>query len=792
MPSKPKGRSEYKTHFKWFDSFRDKEFKPSPEQMAPAAGQDSVFSKISHEPALQHKKRIDGPPSSFSINFDDGNYKSSDDYALLGKQQKFATNVRYGLRPSRGGKAADSQAKDVNNNFKADVPPPPKQMKIAERQGRARRKLDMSETRSKKEASKENLTPPSPPPAPRKDKGGRQQQVEKEGLRDKNLADILPKAKTKAPAPAAKSKMNEGAQTDMDKGVALSHPEAPADYSLRYKAGVAPPRPVRKASEYQKEYSWKKGVPASPLLSAEQIVYNSNAQISPLKKAVVPKTTEYQAQFKTYQVPDAVSLAPKPSQEAPVQRGRTKTQMKRSKSVGAGLSPDRMAPAGSAPVTSADDPRLLRESRNSSPVPKCPVGHGKIRHKVTEYGANYKSPTRFSYQGGAWKDAFPAHLLHSKNGGEKEQDKEKAQPVEEESAQPPSWFAEVLELRRRANEYKRRAQGTHFSRQHLVQLLAQQTGYWDADSARSSRVSSLDALALEPARPAAGVPSFSQTREAVDKVSMMAMRGDSPDNEEDASSTARDSQPPAKKERKGGSRVKKAWQEAAASEVEGGAQDLNTNQNAACDAQSTEDVEEAGRLPTPVLRQRSEKLQRHHLDRTTPSVGGVLLSLPDHQVSARSGDSEETLTERSQSLKSPAQVKYSTDQLQTSPLLGKPTPDTHALRDEDAESDQVMDTRYIAGPHASLANSNKNLKALQRRMNAKIPATIDERMGETYNKDIGNFHVEDLPLGKGQEKDEDALSVSAMSIASSSTLASEVYERAKRRRDQFWGSKSDQ
>ena len=59
-----------------------------------------------------------------------------------------------------------------------------------------------------------------------------------------------------------------------------------------------------------------------------------------------------------------------------------------------------------------------------------------------------------------------------------------------------SWFAEVLELRQKAAEYKKRAQGTHFSREHLVQLLARQTRCWD-DPPSHHKSSSLSALALE-------------------------------------------------------------------------------------------------------------------------------------------------------------------------------------------------------------------------------------------------------------------------------------------------------
>ena len=48
------------------------------------------------------------------------------------------------------------------------------------------------------------------------------------------------------------------------------------------------------------------------------------------------------------------------------------------------------------------------------------------------------------------------------------------------------------------------------------------------------------------------------------------------------------------------------------------------------------------------------------------------------------------------------QLKFMTEKLVTSPILGKPTPDTHPLRDEDAESDHVMETQYIPSPPVPL------------------------------------------------------------------------------------------
>ncbi|KAK7101751.1 nuclear protein MDM1-like isoform X2 [Littorina saxatilis] len=817
MPAKGK-ESEYKTHFKWLESFRGKGFKPEPEQMAPPAGLGSVFISPCAEPPLQHKKRVEGPRTSLSINLDDGNYPATDEFAILGQHEKFAPNVRYSLRPAKHSKLANNPTNVNSSNSAKDQPPPPKQMKMGDKQTHGRRKVEMSDARGKKEQSKENVTPTSPPPAPRKPQQT-DQQVVKEGLRDKNLSDILPRAKSAH----SKDKLNEFAQTNMDKGVALSAPEATSDYSLKYKAGIAP-KLGRKASEYQKEFRWRNAVPASPLLNAEQIVYSSNTALSPVKAVKFHQKTEYQTQFKPYEIPETVSFAPKPSQEPAGMSGRTKTQMKRSKSVGA---VDRGA-AGVPPVTYADDPRQLRESGKGIPAPKVPIPHGRLKRVVSEYRSNFKAPTGFSYEEGAWRNAYPPQLAMVKNGSgdDKEVKKPKAEPESQEAGSVPNWFAEVLELRRRANEYKRRAQGTHFSREHLVQLLAKQATYRD-DCDNSATVTALDALALEPAKPPArrAKPS-KQEEDPVDKLSHVAVRGDSPKPRDNNNQSNQHSE---KRGRSSKRNKVMAWQEqsqqhkdsnqnaavqarldkkenaavraefvgnmrqnTAAQAMEDFAEsasvqvDLDCSEIASDAAVQTEGDENAGvqgRLPTPVIRQQGLKASRHHLDRTTPSMGGVLLSLPRQPLSTdRSGDSGETPSECQSSPK----LKLSTLKLATSPILGIPTPDTHPLRDDDAESDHALHTQFIHTPAVAAVKVDKKKRAEQRKLNAKVPTTIDERMGLTYNKD-GHFHADDLPLATSHVVEDDALSLSAMSIASSSSLASEVYERARRRRDEFWG-----
>jgi len=41
------------------------------------------------------------------------------------------------------------------------------------------------------------------------------------------------------------------------------------------------------------------------------------------------------------------------------------------------------------------------------------------------------------------------------------------------------WYSQVRQLRRDAEDYKRRGQQTHFSREHLAQLSARNAQLWD-------------------------------------------------------------------------------------------------------------------------------------------------------------------------------------------------------------------------------------------------------------------------------------------------------------------------
>ncbi|GFR79250.1 nuclear protein MDM1 [Elysia marginata] len=846
MPVHFKGSSEYDTNYKWFDSYKSRSFSPEPEQMMDPAGKPSVTIYTSVEPPLQHKKRLGGPATSLSTDYFSVPAKRPD-FTLLGQQEKFAENVRY--QP----KGSGSETKIYKNkeNF-GDASPPSKQLKMQKRI-KPLTKERHPPLRASAQQSKSDLA--SPPPAPREVKNLQL----KETLKDKDLRDVLAdapvvsksveeprlsqagdaatkqldkdvpsKPKKLEQPPAA---MNEFVQTNMKKGVAMSAPEAPANYALKYKAGIAQDRPLWKSSEYQKQFQWKKGMKASPLLAAHEIVHKSNAELGPYKTDGVPRLSEYNRQFQAWKpqiFASDVNLNLNNNDISNIKlkgndtSASNKPKIKRSKSAAAAL-------RQSAPMEEEEEDNVKKELKA-----KLAQTHGKIRRMGTEYRSNYKSPTRYGYDHGAWKGASAPQMMPRVEDANdrKEQDKNmnnnqnmNNNNVEEREDAPPlsNWFAEVIELRRRAAEYRKRAQGTHFSREHLVQLMARQNQCWDLASQDSGSgdggVNSDNLLALDlHTRPPAGRPSSLRKEGPTGSCSHEATEGDSPvmsdvdeqemgedervkeqDKKVRTKKTGKEEGKKPKKAKAGGRKSRKmAWlekdreavaEQARVLELKSKKQQADYNGDDVVD--NDEDVE--GRLPTPVLKQESpDRARRHHLDLTTPSIGGAILTCPAPKgskliITSRSGDSYVTASDDFPVQQQ--QKPYSLDNLLTMPTLGRPSGDTHPLRDEDSESDRPLQTQYVAVP-AEAANDedkeNAGMRQQVRRSNRQAKpsklTTVQEGFSQTWAQP-GLEEIRNKRLA--QEADDDALSVSVMSVASSASLASEVLERA-RKRQQFW------
>ncbi|XP_069140826.1 nuclear protein MDM1-like [Argopecten irradians] len=757
MPVHFKGDSEYKIHYKWVDSYKSRSFHPSPEQAKPKAGLSSVdlgLNSVPSEPPIQRKKRLDGPVTSLSTHFHQGmESPASEDFALLGANDKFVENVKYKAK-SRGASPPKQQklskAKKEKENRQVVSKPSPAPVVNTEMY-RKSTKEDPKPTKAIAKPKNQESPKVPTPMAPRETKTIPPLQLKSELEAPKLSAKSPVKAKrsemdvnkqeslTKLPLKDKMiNNMNESVQTNMEKGIALSAPEAPADFALKYKAGIAPPRPKRKVSEYQKSFDWKTGGKASPLLAAEQVVYNSNPAVAPFNKDVVPKKSEYDVQFQNWKM----SEVPDTPIQAAGKSSKKRSKVKRSKSAGA-LSPDKMAAAGSGPVITSDNKRLTKETPDVEVKRRPPIPHGQLRRSRSEYRNNFKAPGSFDYVKGAWRGANPPHIH--------------VPEPEDESANAAApalsnWFAEVIELRRKAQEYRKRAQGTHFSREHAVQLMAQQAGAWDIQSSARSDHSTLSALSLETGSARNGASRRDSAR--------ATMASDEQVEEQDLENEPEE--------------ARLAWQEG------------RDEDSVIAPSTSTIEETEGGRVPTPKWQPKSKVRSgtRHHLDLTTPAVGGAILTSPPQRsrprgkksvsksqpIALQDLDQEEDQVEQvvrkpiaGQTYTKPVNVNQGP--IQATPTFGMPSRDTHFLRDDEVSCDQQLLTSFVHSPLKKQVNKPWG-----------VPSTINEGFGLTYNNPV----VSD-------NRDDDVLSVSARSVASSCSLASETLERARKRKEEFWG-----
>ncbi|XP_053378346.1 nuclear protein MDM1-like isoform X5 [Mercenaria mercenaria] len=777
---------------------------------------------IQSEPPLQSKRRTPGPTTSLTNGFYDNGIGRQEEYALLGNQDKFSENVKY--RPRSAYNSRDisppkqmklqKKSKENRDPIPAPVvnvdkfkkPPTPlaprqpkksdpafqeikesnlrKEPKVTRSPKQSRNEPVLSKTRNEEDKEMAEISEPKQEKVtakePKSDKGTKEPSVSKvekvqesevrlsaiKGEEVKNLDQGDP-VKESMKAKKIIGNMNEFAQTDMDKGIADSAPEAPADYALRYKTGISAPRPTKKVSEYQKQFQWKGGPPASPLLKAEQdlgpkqVVYNSCPQLSPPKKSVIPKVTEYQKQFKAYKL---VPVPKEEMEEAP----KKKTKLQKSQSM-EDLSPAEIKPAGSSPVISPDNRRLTLESDQKKPEPVPEVPKKKSRQVRSEYKSNFKEPERFDYVRGTWHGAAPPQVRIK---------------GPEETVKAPAlanWFAEVIELRRKAQEYRQRALGTHFSREHMAQLMAKQNDLWEASTPTAR--STLSALSLESGLSShRGEPkNMGRGRGHVSTAATLA-------SEDDQSTARLDEVAPQ-------GQKKQAW----ADEEE----QMDRMSQETPSTFSAESPGFNGRVPTPKIREQiltgDSQHRRHHLDRTTPSVGGAILSSPPDSKKKRSGKRIVSRSVDSISLgtvedETPRQVEVQEHQplagqktyqlCSTTPTFGMPSRDTHALRDEDASTDRELHTQFVYTPAKPKAKDTPGgLSA------------IDEGFGQTYNKpkssgkkmrDFSWTIDGGLPIPRIDE-DDGVLSVSMQSMASSCSLASDTLERARKRKEEFWG-----
>ncbi|XP_035675524.1 nuclear protein MDM1-like isoform X6 [Branchiostoma floridae] len=761
MPVRFKGHSEYDTNYKWLESRKSAAYQPTREELAREAGLRSAELGILQEPPLQSKKRV-APQPSGPLH-----------------EPKLQSKKRVDQSPSGILHEPQMQAKKRVGTYAPTVPfalewedplqppdvviskDPPVTEKVREslekmKTYKIEKKLREKEKRRREEKRRleEKYDPPTPP-APRPDKTR-----ETERPRERPREERVPERKP----------TKERGQGDK------------RNRALEMKAGVKADR--RKIptmlSEYQRQfYEQQKLKDESPVMAADQMVYNSNPAMAPYRSDLIPRATEYNRQFK---VPKRVAVAESVSSDRSRDR-RKKSKSSKKERRARSLSPDRLPPAGKPtefmPVV-WNDPRPIKNFGYLKKSPhKLDNPHPKNWNWRSEYHSNYKSPTSFEYRGGTWRGADPPHLQPRK------------EPVLDIPAQSDNkeWYSEVMELRKKADDYRRRSHGTHFSRDHLLQLMARQNDMWDQSESEST-VSALS-LASDPVDK--GHARRHQRPSEPPKRSAHPAEKPRPRHRSVSSSPEEEKRPVQRKlawdEQGGGDRASRNRDrrdvvgrrrvrvvEDTDSESELGSESVTSigsipsqGRGSHASASYSENTSTAtliegddddGRVATPELKQVHAPVRRHHYDRTTPAIGGALLVKSPPPARKHTSPAKTQPAHRPKSAPAPkpsrpaGKTYHVADMYRSlSPTAGQPTPDPYPLREDGYAPGSPMEQRYPARIRTQ-------------------PVSASGQNGRPMTPP----HLDD-----------DRMSLISERSASSLSIASSVLERAQKRRDQFWG-----
>ncbi|XP_035199115.1 nuclear protein MDM1 isoform X4 [Oxyura jamaicensis] len=519
---------------------------------------------------------------------------------------------------------------------------------------------------------------------------------------------------------------------------------------LQRKAGMNIPRlnTFPRNSEYQSQFIWKSPHEKSPILAAEE-----SKREEPLHKPA-----------------EDASKRGKSEQKHPKQKNKQHISQK---------------------------PLSLR------------TNHGKMN---TEYRSKFLSPAQYFYKDGAWS------RIRSK--------------VPNQASQNPlnsMWYMEVRELRARAKAYRQRIEGTHFSRYHLNQILSDNNSLWDVSSSSSSEEGiSNDIRALDLAgvseKETAPRPKMLQEPDAREQAHE---NGPEKKGMSDASTVPvkrrlvwGEQEATEEKENQQSTEEEEKENEKAAvvvqnleennkdtnedNEVEG-EKALLPNSAAVSDSSSVSS-EPGGRLPTPKLRALG-RAQRTHHDLTTPAVGGAVLVSPPKFRSSSSqprvrglgtdpSSAKQGIREATKRRSFRPDVEMKTVSLLTSPPAGLGTLDPLPLRQDQWPRNSVSDERVshnsVHQEHSSvppLLKSTRSCPVSCWSPSPRIQGTLKDPEFQ-HNGNIGNPKIRSfqLPLQERNYNDEDdRLSQISARSAASSSLASQILERAQKRKEDFWG-----
>ncbi|XP_040408809.1 nuclear protein MDM1 isoform X5 [Cygnus olor] len=558
---------------------------------------------------------------------------------------------------------------------------------------------------------------------------------------------------------------------------------------LQRKAGMNIPRlnTFPRNSEYQSQFIWKSPHEKSPILAAEEVICNTSKSIPPFKSPAITSETEHERNFKG-------SPPAKSPQERCCSEEREFLVCEQSK-----REEPFHKPAEDASKQGKSEQKHPKQ-KNKQHISQKPLSLHTNRGKMnTEYRSKFLSPAQYFYKDGAWS------RIRSKVPNQ------------------------VRELRARAKAYRQRIEGTHFSRYHLNQILSDNNSLWDVSSSSSSEEGiSNDIRALD----LAGV-SEKETAPRPKMLQQPEAREESHENDPEKKDMSDASTVPVKrrlvwgeqeateeKENQQSTGEEEKENEKAAvvvQNLEENNKDANEDNkvegenalllnSAAVSDSSSVSSEPGGRLPTPKLRALG-RAQRTHHDLTTPAVGGAVLVSPPKFRSSSSqprvrglgtdpSSAKQGIREATKRRSFRPDVEMKAVSLLTSPPAGLGTLDPLPLRQDQWPSNGVSDERVSHNSaHQEHSSVPPLLKSTRSRPvscwspSPRIQGTLKDPEFQ-HNGNIGNPKMRSfqLPLQERNYNDEDdRLSQISARSAASSSLASQILERAQKRKEDFWG-----
>lgn len=552
------------------------------------------------------------------------------------------------------------------------------------------------------------------------------------------------------------------------------------DRLLRKKAGltVVPSHDALRNSEYQRQFVWKTSKETAPVFADDQVFHNKSQFVPQFKGNLIVHETEYKRNFKGL---------------SPVKEPKLRNDLKENGNLET-VSPEKKC-------NKIDDPLKLEEemaSKDSNQPKKklAPWRHQRLGKVNSEYKAKFLSPAQYLYKGGAW--------THVKENGPNQ------------GSLNAMWYAEVKELREKAEFYRKRVQGTHFSRDHLNQILSDKNCCWDVSSTTSSEgtissnIRALD-LAGDPTshktlhkcpatkpeekkdivdeKPQKNTTEKTGTSDAPTLPVRRRLAWDTEDTGEDTDK--RPSGEEEQEEERGGDKQVSVGEPEKMDVHEApkaGKMKEGSDSSSLCSGNG-------GRLPTPKLRELGG-IQRTHHDLTTPAVGGAVLVSPTKvKPPAPEQRRKMSLQDCLETSKNDFTKKRSRAlSLLTSPAAGLKTVDPLPLREDfEASIPKFAEALLpVSKTPEYPTHTPRPLPSPTRVPSYWHPARrIQGSLRDPeFQHNVGKARMNNFQLPHQEafnDEDEDRLSEISARSAASSLRAFQTLARAQKRKENFWG-----